>query len=170
MNKLYMHNPESIIENDPYKLLILARRLDLKTVDKKENLSNCGLCCLNKVELKESEKKDKYFEFASELKKNWSMKEMDIPIVIGVLGTVTKGLKQRLGDLEIKGRLENNSNNSFVKIGQNTKKSPSNVVFWPFDSAQNAIQGDAPEGSDTFQWQLWEEIAWAEIGSWNGTR
>ena len=33
------------------------------------------------------------------------------------------------------------------------------VVFWPFDPAQNAIQGDAPEGSDTFQWQLWEEIA-----------
>ena len=33
-----------------------------------------------------------------------------------------------------------------------------------FDPAQNAIQGDAPEGSDTFQWQLGEEIAWAEIG------
>ena len=33
-----------------------------------------------------------------------------------------------------------------------------------FDPAQNAIQGDAPEGSDTFQWQLREEIAWAEIG------
>ena len=33
-----------------------------------------------------------------------------------------------------------------------------------FDPAQNAIQGDAPEGRDTFQWQLGEEIAWAEIG------
>ena len=22
--------------------------------------------------------------------------------------------------------------------------------FWPFDPAKNAIQGDAPEGSDTF--------------------
>ena len=32
------------------------------------------------------------------------------------------------------------------------------------DPAQNAIQGDAPEGGDTFQWQLSEEIAWAEIG------
>ena len=31
------------------------------------------------------------------------------------------------------------------------------------------FQGDAPEGSDTFQWQLGEEIAWAEIGWWNGT-
>ena len=24
------------------------------------------------------------------------------------------------------------------------------VVFWPFDPAKKAIQGDAPEGSDTF--------------------
>ena len=24
------------------------------------------------------------------------------------------------------------------------------VMFWPFDQAKNAIQGDAPEGSDTF--------------------
>ena len=23
-------------------------------------------------------------------------------------------------------------------------------MFWPFDPAKNAIQGDAPEGSDTF--------------------
>ena len=24
------------------------------------------------------------------------------------------------------------------------------VMFWPFDPAKNAIQGDAPEGGDTF--------------------
>ena len=53
--------------------------------------------------------------------------------------------------------------------------SPSNAVYsvhsvgggcyiLTFDPAKNAIQGDAPEGSDTFQWQLGEEIAWAEIG------
>ena len=44
------------------------------------------------------------------------------------------------------------------------------VMFWPFDPAKNAIQGDAPERSDTFYWQLWEEIAWVEIGWWNRTR
>ena len=41
------------------------------------------------------------------------------------------------------------------------------LTCWP---GQNAIQGNAPEGSDTFWWHLWEEIAWAEIGWWNGTR
>ena len=38
-----------------------------------------------------------------------------------------------------------------------------------FDPAQDSIQGDAPEGSDTFQWQLGEEIACTEIGYQNGT-
>ena len=50
------------------------------------------------------------------------------------------------------------------------KKYESMCYVLTFDPAQNAIQGDAPEGSDTFQLQLGEEIAWAEIGKWNGTR
>ena len=40
-----------------------------------------------------------------------------IPIVIGAFGTVTKGLIQGLGDLEIRAKC-------IVGIGQNTKKSP----------------------------------------------
>ena len=34
------------------------------------------------------------------------MKEMFIPIIIGALGTVTKGLIQKLEELEITGRVE----------------------------------------------------------------
>ena len=33
------------------------------------------------------------------------------------------------------------------------------VVFWPSTGPNLPFQGDAQEGSDTFQWQLWEEIA-----------
>ena len=58
------------------------------------------------VKLKESVKKDKYLELALELKKLWNMKVTVIPIVIGVLGTVTKGLIKSLKDLEISGRVE----------------------------------------------------------------
>ena len=48
----------------------------------------------HRVKLKESEKKDKYGDLARELEKLWNMKVTFIPIVIGALGTVTKGLVQ----------------------------------------------------------------------------
>ena len=60
----------------------------------------------HKVKLKESEKRDKYLDFAREFFKIWNMKVTVIPIVIGTLGTATKGLVQGLEDLEIRGRLE----------------------------------------------------------------
>ena len=55
--------------------------------------------------LKESEKQDKYLDFARELKKLWNMNVTIVPIVIGALGTVTKGLLKGLGDLEVGGRV-----------------------------------------------------------------
>ena len=46
--------------------------------------------------MKECEKRDKYLDLARELEKLWNMKETIIPIVIGALSTVTKGLVQGL--------------------------------------------------------------------------
>ena len=46
----------------------------------------------HRIKLKEWEKKDKYLDFARELKKLWNMQVTIIPIVIGAFGTVTKGL------------------------------------------------------------------------------
>ena len=60
----------------------------------------------HRVKLKESEKRDKYFDFTKELKKLWNMNVMFIPIVIGALGTVTKGLTKGLEDLKIRGQVE----------------------------------------------------------------
>ena len=54
----------------------------------------------HRVKLKESEKKNKYLFLAKELKKLWNMKVTIIPIVIGGLGTVTKGLIKELEELE----------------------------------------------------------------------
>ena len=44
---------------------------------------------------------DKHLDLAKELKKLWNMKVTIIPIVIGALGTVTKGLLQGIRNLEI---------------------------------------------------------------------
>ena len=58
----------------------------------------------HKVKVKESEKKDKYLDLARELKKRWNVNVMMIPILNGVLHTVTKGLVQGLEDLKIEWR------------------------------------------------------------------
>ena len=74
----------------------------------KENLQNCGLRCpgwtQNKIE--RSEKKDMSLDLVRELKKLWAMKVTVIPIVIGALGSVTKGLVKGCEDLEIRRRVE----------------------------------------------------------------
>ena len=60
----------------------------------------------HRVKLKEYEKRDNCLNLARELKKLWHMKVMIILIVIGALGTATKGLVQGLEYLEITGRVE----------------------------------------------------------------
>ena len=45
-------------------------------------------------------------DLVRELIKLWNMKVIVIIIVIGALGTITKGLVQGLDDLEIRGRVE----------------------------------------------------------------
>ena len=116
-NKWYMHNPESILENEMHKLLwdfeietdhlISSRQSDLLILNNnnnnntEENLPNCGLCRLadHRGKLKESEKRVKYLDLAGELKALWSLKVTVIPIVISALGTVNKRLAKGLEEL-----------------------------------------------------------------------
>ena len=60
----------------------------------------------HRIKLRECEKKDKYLDLARGLKKLWNMQVTIIPIVIGAVGTVTKGLLKGLEDLEVGGRVE----------------------------------------------------------------
>ena len=53
------------------------------------------------------------------------MKVTVILIVIGALSTVTKVLIKGLEDIEIRGRVENDS---IIKIGPNTEKSPGDLL------------------------------------------
>ena len=112
-----MPNPESVLKNETHKFiwdfemqtyhLISAIRLYLIMINKNERtgkIVDFAVPADHRVKLKESEKRDKYYELAKDLKKLWNMKVTVIPIVISALGTVTKGLVQRLKDLEITGR------------------------------------------------------------------
>ena len=78
------------------------------------------------VDLKESKKNDKYLHLARKLKKKpqWNVKTTMIPIVVGVLGTVTKGLRKGVGNKRTSGGY---IHCSIVEISQNTEKSPRNL-------------------------------------------
>ena len=118
-NKWYMHNPVPVLENDSHKLLwefniqtdhlIPARRPDLIIIYKRKRICKIvdfAVPADHRINLKESEKNDKYLDLARELKKLWNMKVTIVPIVIRTLGIVTKGLLKGLEDLEVSGRVE----------------------------------------------------------------
>ena len=134
-NKWYMHNPAPVLENDSHKLLwdfniqtdqlTPARRPDIIIINKKKiyNIVYFAVPADHRINLKESEKKDKYLDLARELKMLWNMKVTIVPIVIDALGTITKGLLKGLEDLEVGRRVETIQNDSIAKNGQNPKTS-----------------------------------------------
>ena len=65
---------------------------------------------------KETEKKDKYLNLAKELKKLRNVKVMILPIIIGGLGLVTKGVIQGLENLEIRGRVETIETTALLRL------------------------------------------------------
>ncbi len=89
--------------------LIPVRRPDLIIIKKRKRIckiADFAVPADHRINLKESEKKDKYLNLARELKNLWNMKVTIVPIVIGALGTITKGLLKGLEDSEIDGRTE----------------------------------------------------------------
>ena len=115
-----MHNPTPVLENDTHKLLwdfniqtdqlIPARRPDLIIINKKKKrickIVEFAVPADHWINLKESEKKDKYLDLARELKKLWNMKVTIVTIVIGAFGSISKGLLKGLEDVEVGGRVE----------------------------------------------------------------
>ena len=58
----------------------------------------------HRVKIKENEKRDKYLDLARELKKLEDTKVTVIPIIMGALGRVSKGLVRGLEELKIRRR------------------------------------------------------------------
>jgi hypothetical protein len=110
----YNHTPESVVENDNYKLLwdyniytdkiIEARRPDIVVHDKvsKEcKIIDIAVPFDTNVVSKEHEKVMKYEELAGELRKVWSVKSQVIPVVVGALGTISVHFTAHLAQLDI---------------------------------------------------------------------
>ena len=127
-----MHNQAPILENDaqiymrlwqthrspnlgqktrPYRRQKRPEDQTLSTKKKKKKICKIvdfAVPADHRIKLKECEKKDKYLDLTRGLKKKkqWNMKVTIIPIVIGVFGTVSKGLVKGLEDMEAGGRVE----------------------------------------------------------------
>ena len=75
----------------------------------------------HRIKLKECEKKDKYIDFARELKKKlWNKKMTIIPIVIDAFGSVIK----RTGGIRSWRTSGDHPNYNIVENSQNTEKCP----------------------------------------------
>ena len=130
-----MHNPAPVLQSDSHKLLwdfnkqtdhlISTRRPDLIIINKRKIISkivNFPVPADHRIILKESEKKDKYLDLARELKRLWNMKVTIVQIVIGALGTITKGLSKGLEDLEVGGRVETIQTTALLKTARILKR------------------------------------------------
>ncbi|XP_068704584.1 uncharacterized protein [Montipora foliosa] len=135
------HVPESVQENENYKLLwdfsirtdhnIKARRPDLVLVDKSKK--SCHIIDVaipedSGAKEKEADKVEKYQNLARELRRMWEVKTKVVPIVLGALGTVPLRLKGNL----IKGHRSRHINYlnpevCIAGISKDTKKSIGNV-------------------------------------------
>ena len=112
--KWYEHEPQSVLENEDYKILwdfsiqtdhvIEARRPDLVVVDQKER--SCKIIDFaipgdSRIEEKEKDKIEKYQDLEKELQKIWNVKVKIIPSVVGSLGAIPKQFGNSLKQIGI---------------------------------------------------------------------
>ena len=113
-DKWYEHEPESVLENEDYKILwdfsiqtdhiIEARRPDLVVVDKKERsgkIIDFAVPGDSRIEEKEKDKIEKYQELGRELQKIWNVKVKTIPLFVDSSGAIPKQFGSRLKQIGI---------------------------------------------------------------------
>ena len=106
----YKHQPESVIENDKVKILwdfniyvdrfLEAKPSDIVVVKKEEKegvIIDTAVPADQNIEMKESEKMEKYQELATEITKMWDIKTKTVPIVVAALGAKSIQFNHLLG-------------------------------------------------------------------------
>ena len=102
-DKWYTHKPQSVRENDEYKILLDFNIQTDKFIEHKRSYIVCvnklkrgcqiidfAIPCDQNMAIKEQEIIDKYQDLRTELQKVWNFKVAVIPVVIGALGTMSK--------------------------------------------------------------------------------
>ena len=110
----YDHVPESVLENDDYKLLwdfsvrtdheIGARRPDMMIIDKRDRscqITDVAIPEDGRVREKEDEKIEKYQDLEREVRRMLGVRSKVIPVVVGALGSVPLRLKDNLKVIDV---------------------------------------------------------------------
>ena len=107
VEKWYEHKPQTVTENERVTILwdmqihtdktIKANKPDIVIKDKKEKtclLIDMAVPSERNTSIKVVEKLSKYKDLEIEVTKMWGMKTQTVPVVIGALGLVKKGLEK----------------------------------------------------------------------------
>ena len=148
VNKWYMHNPTSVLENDTHKLLcdfdiqtdllILTRRLNLIIINNKKNLQNFRLCC--HADLREKLKRRMN---SLTLQGNWKTVEHESDTYIKY-NWCFRYSYQRID--KVTGGLRNKRTNGdhpkyrITDIGQNSEKSPGDLTRLVTQTSRKTIR------------------------------
>ena len=133
--KWYEHEPESVLENEDYKILwdfniqtdhvIKARRPDLVVADKKRR--TCKIIDFavprdSRIVEKETEKIEKYQDLRRELQKICNAKVKIIPLAVGSLGAIPKQFGNRLKETGITAEIGQVQNRVFLGTARILRK------------------------------------------------
>ena len=139
--KWYEYVPEGVVENEEVKVLwdinvqsdnvIEARRQDLSVIDKKERkgiIVDIAVPADVRVGEKERGKVEKYQDLKREIGRLWKLKMVEVvPVVIGALGSVTKGFDRWIDKLGIPYSVMCNAKNCLVENCKDIEESIGNV-------------------------------------------
>ena len=108
-DKWYEHQPETVTENEKVTILcdmeihtdktIKANKLDIIITDKQEKtcmLIDIAILSDRNTGVKEAEKLSKYKNLKIEITKMWGLKTITVPVVIGAVGVVKKGIEKHI--------------------------------------------------------------------------
>ena len=108
-NKWYDHQPETVTENEKVTILwdmqvhtdktIKANKPDIIIKDKQEKtclLIDMAIPSDRNTSVKVAEELSKYKDLEIEITKMWGLKTIIVPVVIGALGVVKKGIRKHI--------------------------------------------------------------------------
>ena len=138
-NKWYIHNSAPVLEKETHKLLsdfdihtdhlISARRPDLIIINNKRicKIVHFAVAADHRIKLKECEKKDKYLDLGSELKKTMEHEGGDCTNCNWCFWHSNEKIIKGPGGLGIWWTSRDHPNDSIIENGQNPEKSPGDL-------------------------------------------